>query len=648
MKAAYSGKVSPEFLQKIKDAVNITDVVGEHVVLRKSGANFSGLCPFHSERTPSFSVSENKQLYHCYGCKKGGDLLSFVMEIHGVSFREAIEELSERAKIALPKEWKGTDSSDPKIQAQREADREKLATVQKLNRFVAHFFHQNLQKFPHAMDYFQKRGVIQELIREFYLGVAPPAWDLLASHLISKQAPVALAVDLGLVRPSTRQSSQSGPGYFDLFRNRAMFPILDMKGKVAGFGGRSLPLPQGAADIGAQDPKYLNSTESILFHKSKLIFGLYQAQKYVREKDEVILVEGYFDVLALHAAGFKNVVATCGTALTIDHLHILRRFTDRIIIFFDGDSAGVSATQRAMELGLQEGTILYGARIPEGVDPDEILFDTSTGAVLAGGIEKMTALLGAARPILDDRIESKIKASHQGPEAKVQSIKAIAEWLSIFKDPVGREVRIQNLESIGISRSLLGQAVSPKAKAGAIFGQARPNHTRSVKTIPQAVKSAESMTLSDRILIGALVKGGDFEARMAAAKARLPAQALLSDLFEYFPAREFVLKLLSEPGSLQKLREFPDSYLNPSLEPTVRGVLTEALLVEGTSVDAESLQHALDRAVARSWARISQGLKEDLARAEAEKNAELQAKLMKEYLDVQRRMKEFSNFYDEA
>jgi DNA primase len=680
-------KFPPELLQKIRDAVNILEVVGEHVVLRKTGANYVGLCPFHSERSPSFSVSENKQLYHCYGCKKGGDLFSFVMEIHGIGFPEAIEELAERARIALPRDvsaggsGSGDEGRDPEEVKRREAIREKTATAYKLNRFVAAFYHQNLPKFLQAHRYLYSRGVGDEWQRSFYLGAASPGWDQLTQHLVAKKAPLPLAVELGLIKPSTKGASPGGPGYFDLFRNRVMFPILNLRGKVAGFGGRQLPSDdsEGSDDRG-DGPKYLNSSESFLFAKSKLAYGLYQAQKHIREKDEVILVEGYFDVLALHAAGFQNVVASCGTALTPDHLAVFRRFASRITLLFDGDKAGVAATERAMELGLQHGLVLNGAVMPEGLDPDEILFDQETGAPRPEGQAQMREILEKARPLLDVRMEEAISQARQSPEAKTQSIKRMGQWLAQFKDPVGQEVRLEWLQGqLGVSRDLLQQAMgtmgggrsrnSSQNSFGVVSTVQQPRTQSALNSVgpsgrasaaPRSAgntgrigssRNAGRLSAGEKVLLAGLAKGGECSVAFSQAMEKLPSSTTLADLFDYAPAQELVRRAMQSSdfqdgagpiGLSQSLLTESD------LDSQVRSTLTEAWVGGETPFAVRDFQVALDRSIARLWARFSQRIKTALAEAEAKKDAGLHSKLMKEYLDVQRKMKEFNSFYDEA
>jgi len=660
-------KLPPELVQKIRDTVSILEVVGEHVVLRKTGANYVGLCPFHSERSPSFSVSESKQLYHCYGCKKGGDLFSFVMEIHGISFPEAIEELAERARIPLPRELSSSgagEGGDPEEQKRREAQREKLSTAYKLNRFVAAYYHQNLARVPQAHRYLYARGVGDEWQRSFYLGAASPGWDSLTQYLMSKKAPLPLAVELGLIKPSTKGASPGGPGYFDLFRNRVMFPILNLRGKVAGFGGRTLPLENPDAESsGDGGPKYLNSSESFLFAKSKLAYGLYQAQKHVREKDEVILVEGYFDVLALHAAGFQNVVASCGTALTPDHLAVFRRFASRITLLFDGDKAGVSATERAMELGLQHGLVLNGAVMPEGLDPDEILFDQETGSPKTEGQAQMREILEKARPLLDVRMEEAISQARQTPEDRTQAIKRMANWLVHFDDPVGREVRLDWVQNqLGVSRDLLQKAMGGQSTGGRPSGRQspqsgnqpgiRPNARPTPKPQKPAQRASQRtlgrLSAGEKVLLAGLAKGGECSAAFTQAMEKLPEELTLADLFDYAPAKELVQKaerLQDGEGPIH----FSQTLLSEAeLDGQVRSTLTEAWVGGETPFAVRDFQVALDRAIARLWARFSQRIKTALAEAEAKKDAGLHSKLMKEYLDVQRKMKEFNSFYDEA
>jgi DNA primase len=427
-----------------------------------------------------------------------------------------------------------------------------------------------------------------------------------------------------------------------------MFPILDMRGKVVGFGGRAMP---GAQSDG---PKYMNSVESPIFHKSKIAYGMYQAQKHIREKDEVVLVEGYFDVIALHAAGFQNVVATCGTALTADHLQVFKRFATKVTVLFDGDKAGITATERAMELGLQHGSILYGAVIPEGMDPDEILFDQETGQPTPDGKAKMSAILENAKPLFDLRIGQEIEKASAGPEAKTAAVKQIGHWLGLYSDPVGREVRIQDLESrLRVSRSLIIQAMG---KAGAAIGNVGPKKPGGLP-VPRVIgtvlnrksSSTEPKTPSpgDRVLLAALARGGEYLELFKNLEGGLPGQMTISDLFDYLPARDFMTQVTQEGLIPPGFSVDPGSLAEMELDSQVRSILMEAS-VSAEKISTDDVKGAIHRGIRRLWARFSQLIKEAMQDAEAKKDAGLHAQLSKEYLDVERKMKEFISFYDEA
>lgn len=624
------------------------------MVLKKSGSNHSGLCPFHSERSPSFSVSEAKQLYHCYGCKKGGDLVSFVMEMQGVSFPEAVEDLAERARLALPSDWKGA-SDEPADKARRE----KLALAFKLNRFAAGFYHQflNSDHSEQSRQYLRDRGIGPECDKAFYLGASNRSWDSLAQYLISKKAPLDLAVELGLIRPSTKKPEGAGNcGYYDLFRNRILFPVVNLRGKVAGFGGRVLS--------SEDSPKYLNSMDSLTFQKSKLAFGLFQAQKYIREQDEIILVEGYCDVLAMHEAGFRNVVASCGTSVTADHLHLFKRLCSRMIVLFDGDAAGIAATSRAMELGLEQGQIFYGARLPRGLDPDEIVRKTD-------GVSEMKEILSSARPLLDESIDELLVQAEKSPEDQVQSLKKIGGWLGRFKDPVGRDVRLQLVQKrLGVSLGLMQEAVqlnSPvKTATMASQSNVRPQGGQqgvfvrtgsgSVRTgLIQPVRrpkdkdkgSSGTMSPTDKVLFGGLVFGGECSRIFMEFGGQLPTSVPAQYLFVFPPLRRFAAQLFEKPNFLERFRENPGTLMESEIEPEISSVLTEALLWTELPFPISVFQGAALKSASRVWARFSQRIRAALSEAESKKDVELQARLMKEYLDVQRKMKEFSSFYDQ-
>jgi DNA primase catalytic core len=507
---------------------------------------------------------------------------------------------------------------------------------------------------PVARDYLGRRGVNEELKRAFYVGSAPASWDALAIHLLEKKAPVDLAVELGLIRPSQKRKPGQPP-YFDLFRNRVIFPILDMRGKVVGFGGRSLPTEESSDSDG---PKYLNSSGSFVFEKEKVVFGLPQAVKHIRDLNEVILVEGYFDVLALHAAGFCNAVATCGTSLTAQHLAAFRRFAGKVTVLFDGDKAGMAATERAMELGLDHGLVLHGAAMPEGLDPDEVIFDPETGESTAGGKGRMAAILGGAKPLLDTRIDQEVRLAVDGPEARTQALKRVAGWLSRFRDQLGREIRMQTVqEGLGVSRDLLMRAMGADSQPGVggrtvsvrppAVGRVNVDRSREV-TRPGKRVRGQGLSEGDRILLEALVCPGDSHRWLSEVRNRLPSEGTLSELFDYPPAGEFVVRLVDGAGVSEHFLRSPEAYIDPTLDAQVRSTLTKAMVCTEVAWDAGQLKRAIQRAVARCWLRFARRIEMELDGPEAKKDKELQSRLMKEFLDVQRRLKEFKRFYEQA
>ena len=678
-------RISPEVLAKVKEAVELIEVIGEHVVLRKAGREYVGLCPFHNERSGSFYVNADKQVYHCHGCQAAGDVVRFVQEIHGVSFIEAVQELADRARIKLPSELlREVEGMNPEEAKVREARLEKISLASRLNRFVAEFYFQKLKQTPLAMSYLTRRGLTADWIRHFYVGYATKEWDSLSRFLTEKKAPMALAEELGLIRKSTRQDPRPGEsGYFDLFRNRVMFPILDTRGRVVGFGGRTLPGGDDAAD--PKSPKYLNSSDSLLFKKSRIAYGLFQAQKHIREKDEVVFVEGYFDVTALHSAGFAHAVATCGTALTPEHVDLVKRFGKKFILLFDADKAGEAATLRAMELGLELGMVFHGAKMPSGLDPDEVLFDPSTGSLRTNGKEEMEGILKRATPLLDLLMDEKLALAGGGSnEDRVASLKQVAGWLRKFSDPIGRSVRVEILrDRYQVSADLLRQLGLPVAGARSASETQPSPSTRppqkpwvSREEFMESLAKSRSVTargpgssgpvrapviragqLTDReksLLLG-LARGEPFAGILSQARQEMPAGLTLADFFDYQPARQWVSRLSNEPGFLERLRNAPASLIEPDLDRQVLSTLTEAWVTRQGQGDAqegvpstEEFRLTVRRSLARIWARFSHGVKLALADAEAKNDAGLAAKLMKDYLDGQRKLKEFSNFYDEA
>jgi len=372
------------FLQELLSRVDIVDVVGRHVELKRGGANFMGLCPFHGEKSPSFSVTPSKQFYYCFGCGASGDAIRFLMEHLGLSFVEAVRDLAQGVGLAVPEE-----DVSPDERQRRDRLRERRLSLGDVLERAAEFYRAQLKAQPRAIDYLKRRGLTGAVAARFGLGFAPPGWRTLAGVFPNYDDP--LLEEAGLVRQrggdevatagrlkdaedGAAPEASAERGRYDWFRDRVMFPIRGVDGKVIGFGGRVLD---------DSKPKYMNSPETPLFSKGRELYGLYEARQALRDKGYALVVEGYMDVVALAQNGFANAVATLGTACTADHVQKLFRFTDSVVFSFDGDAAGRRAAGRALEAALPHATDLRSVKflfLPPEHDPDSYVRELGPAA----------------------------------------------------------------------------------------------------------------------------------------------------------------------------------------------------------------------------------------------------------------------------
>ncbi len=371
-----AGYLPPELIDQIRDSNDIVDLISEYVPLKKRGKNFVGLCPFHSEKDPSFNVSPDKQTFYCFGCGEGGNVFSFLMKHEKLSFPEAVKLLAKRANIPLPKE-----SFDKK----REEQLDKLYYA---NQVANQYFLKNLyREVPgaKARRYLKRRGFDAETLKLFSIGYAPPEWEGLINHARMKGIEPKILSQAGLTVPRTEAS-----GFYDRFRDRITFPIFNLSGKIVGFGGRVLN--------DKDEPKYLNSPETPIYQKGKLLYGLNLSKDEVRKKRSAILVEGYIDLISLYQAGIRNVVASSGTAFTQSQARLLSRYAEKIFLFFDADSAGQSATFRSVDLLFSEGLEVLVVSLEQGGDPDSFVRES--------GPEAVRERIKNAKPYIDFRYES--------------------------------------------------------------------------------------------------------------------------------------------------------------------------------------------------------------------------------------------------
>jgi DNA primase len=429
-------QIPEEVIERIKQENDIVDIISEDVRLKKSGKNYMGLCPFHNDKSPSFSVSSEKQIYKCFSCGEAGNVLTFIMKYKKLNFQEATKYLADKANIPLQTE----DQENSKISRKKEL-------LYNVNVEAARYYFANLQKIQMSKEYFLKRGIKEETIKRFGLGYSLDNWHGVVSYLRKKGYKDNVLLEAGLISKNEKTGNT-----YDRFRNRVMFPVFDVRGKVIGFGGRVLD---------DSKPKYLNSPETMIFQKGINLYGLNFAIKNKLQEDYIIIVEGYMDLIALHQYGITNTVASLGTALTVNQARLLKRYVSKIIISYDADLAGQNATLRGLEILRNAGFDVKVLTVPEGKDPDEF--------VRNNGKEAFLRLAKDALPL----IEYKIKRASQGIDLKDgnELIKYGEKFAEILADlnPIEKDVYIKKIsEETSIKEQalydLLSQVITKKQK----------------------------------------------------------------------------------------------------------------------------------------------------------------------------------------
>lgn len=420
--------IDDNLLEEIRDKVDIYELISQYVNLKRSGANYIGLCPFHNEKTPSFSLSPSKGIFKCFGCGEGGDVISFVMKREGLGFREAIKFLADKYNIELRQAHYSKKDKELKDKAQR---------FYEINRQAALFFYNNLKNSKLGMNYLRKREISPAVINKYGLGFANDSWDNLKNHLLSLGYKEEELVEINLL------SSSKGKTY-DRFRNRIMFPIIDTKGRVIAFGGRVL---------GDEKPKYLNSSENLIFHKGSNLFNLNLISKEA-SRDKIILVEGYMDVISLYNSGINYSVASLGTSLTQAQAGLIKRYAKDIYICYDGDSAGINATVRAIDIMLSEGISPKIISLAEGLDPDEYI--KKYGKISFEG------QVANGKSFLDFKIDNlKGKYNLSSSDGLSKFTMEAGKILSSIKNPIERDVYMKNFcKTYGISTISLNSYIS--------------------------------------------------------------------------------------------------------------------------------------------------------------------------------------------
>jgi DNA primase len=410
-------RISENKIEEIRSAANIVDVISEFIPLKKRGKNFLGLCPFHNEKTPSFTVSEEKQIFHCFGCHAGGNVFKFLMDYEKISFIESIQEVAQRCGISL--------EFDEAYQSEKQSEQEILYDI---NTEAARYFSNNLLNHPdgeYARKYFQDRKVKPQTMRAFGLGYALQGWENFLSFAQEKKIDFQKALNLGLV-------GQNNDGrLYDKFSGRIIFPIFSPNGRVVAFAGRILENRENAA-------KYLNSPESIIYTKGRILYGLSHAKDEIRRLDKAILVEGYMDLISLYQSGIKNVVAVSGTALTEEQVQLISRYTKNVVLLFDADTAGIKASMRSIELLLRKDIEVKIASLPSGEDPDSFVNNY--------GKEKFEEIIKKAQNFLDYQTAYYVsQGMFDDPAKAAGAIRELVKPVAIISDEIKRSLLLKSI-----------------------------------------------------------------------------------------------------------------------------------------------------------------------------------------------------------
>jgi len=615
-------RITDELKEEIRSRNRLEDVVGTYVTLKRSGKSLTGLCPFHNERTPSFSVSPDKQLYYCFGCGASGDVFDFVMEYERLDFMEAAKRLAERAGIVLDT---GDESSSER---KRRQERE---TLYEVNGIAAKYFRYRLLKSrlaAAARNYLSSRGVSSESSERFLLGYAMDSWDDLYRVLQKRGISEDGMVLSGLVKKGKKSA-------YDVFRDRIMFPIRDASGRVLGFGGRALP---GKGD---DQPKYLNSQETPVFSKRRILYGIDVARDSIRRLERAVVVEGYMDVVTCHQYGFTNVVASLGTALTRDQAQLLARYAPEVVILYDADAAGQDATLRGLELLRSEGLRVKVVTLEEGEDPDSFL--------RANGASKLKTLLESAKNLTEYRIDSVVKNTDlRDASLKAEASRQCIAILVEVSDPIERleyskyaayqlmvdeDVFLRQVDAVSQSDRHAWDTL-PKTrytKQVKSAGQAGPGIDR--RTEPQAPGAeqplAEKLTKAELLLLSMVLDDPDLTA--------LVDDRLCEESFSHESAYR-IYQLVRECAG-QARGEQLHSRLLAKVDDEAIKQLIHRLSVDAGGVAADPKRTVVDCALHMEHARLGRkiaDLESQLRESEREGDIDRSLRLRKEIMDYQR------------
>ncbi|RMG49453.1 MAG: DNA primase [Acidobacteria bacterium] len=542
------------FADQVRDQADIVRIISDYVTLKKRGANYVALCPFHREKTPSFHVHPVKQIFKCFGCGQGGDVFSFVMRMEGCDFPEAVRLVAEKSGIPMPMPSKGPEYDQAR---QRRQWREQLLRI---NAWARDFFHQQLQtaQGQKALQYWHRRGVSSELIEQMGLGYAPSSWDALSTFLRRRGVPEEQLIRSGLV-----VLRSDGRGYYDRFRGRVMVPITDSQGRVVAFGGRILD-----EDASERAPKYVNSPDTAVYTKGHHLFGLSYAREAIRQAGYAILVEGYFDFLIPFQAGIKHVVASLGTALTEAQATLLRRYTRKVVVNFDPDPAGRAAALRSLQMLVQQGFDVRVLTLPRGEDPDSFIRRSGRAAY--------EQLVERAPTYLDFVIAQATEAVDLNePGAQVRALNEILPYVVLIPNRIERAASGDRVASrLMLNPQLVQEEMRRLMRSPRPSGSHRTGSDRQEPVAEEAVASRRLVTQAEMLLLHILLNYPSVAARL---KGELQARHDALAMTVTYPLFEEILNRLE--------RGEPLTYaaLAPAFErdQMLLDVLERALIAEG-------------------------------------------------------------------
>ncbi|MCK5391150.1 MAG: DNA primase [Deltaproteobacteria bacterium] len=574
------GKFNNEALVKeIKGRLSIINLVESYTSVKKTGKGYVGLCPFHDDSNPSMHVDEEKGLFHCFSCGAGGDIFGFYMRYNNLTFPEAFSELAKKADVNIERQ----PESVPRISQN--------SVLYKINAVASKYYRKILidsSKGKLGRDYMQMRSISAEIAQEFSLGFAPEGWDSLVKFLTKNKVPLIIAEKVGLI-----VKRNNTDGYYDRFRNRLIFPISNVEGKVIGFGGRKIKEED--------QPKYINSPESDIYQKRKSFYGIDKSKDHIRREARAVLVEGYTDFLSLYSAGIKNVVATLGTSLTREHVSILRRYTDNVVVIFDSDESGRKAAMRSLDVLLEEGLMPHVAPLPLGKDPDSYIIEMGRG--------KFAELIENSTSWVEFFIDMTFDQYRKGRLTLKQLAEDIVELLEKVKDPLERNLHMKTTaERLSVSESEIYSLVKRRRN------QKKAGGTKTQLKYPN----------TEKLLFTVLLKFPDLGEQLTNENWEdLISTAEIKSILE-----EIIVQGNSDPSSL--LLRFDDKVAHE--------MISEALLSSPGIFNAESASKIIQSCIVRlKLSKLNEKLKVlriEIDEAVKGKDAQLEKKLLEEYRDL--------------